>query len=141
MGNTGRSSPYPWGEPGPLEHETGLDENQAAFLQSLGEEVRNRNFDGQTAWMPVHMAETSGHSTGKSAMGAWITDWILSTRPGTFGTVTAGTATQLSDRYREVPKGPEEPLCVGAIAIQNSEASYTDDAWPQVWAELSDEEL
>jgi hypothetical protein len=44
------------------------------------------------------MAETSGYGTGKSAMGAWITDSMLSTRPGSIGTVTAGTATQLSER-------------------------------------------
>ena len=25
------------------------------------------------------MAETSGHGTGKSAMGAWLAGWILST--------------------------------------------------------------
>jgi|SRR6516164_6115795 hypothetical protein len=87
---------YPWGEPGPPEHETGPDENQVEFLKSLGEEVRKRNFDGHTAVMPVRMAETSGHGTGRSAMGVWITDWILSTRPGSIGTITAGTATQLS---------------------------------------------
>jgi hypothetical protein len=61
---------YSWGEPGSLEHETGPDENQAEFLTSLGEEVRKRNFDGHTAVMPVRMAETAGHGTGKSAMGA-----------------------------------------------------------------------
>ena len=30
-----------WGEPGPLERETGPDDNQREFLSSLGEEVRN----------------------------------------------------------------------------------------------------
>jgi hypothetical protein len=48
--------------------------------------------------MPIRMAETSGHGTGKSAMGAWIADWIMSTRPWSIGTVTAGTAAQLDQR-------------------------------------------
>lgn len=89
---------FPWGEPGPLEHETGPDDNQREFLASLGAEVRQRNFNGHDAVLPIRMAETSGHGTGKSAMGAWLASWILSTRPGSIGTVTAGTATQLSER-------------------------------------------
>lgn len=89
---------YPWGEPGPLEKETGPDDNQREFLLSLGKEVAARGFDGATPVMPIQMAETSGHGTGKSAMGGWITDWILSTRPHSIGTVTAGTATQLEAR-------------------------------------------
>src|SRR5215471_1446769 len=90
---------YPWGEPGtPLEHETGPDDNQREFLQSLGREVMQRGFDGIAPVLPVLMAETSGHGTGKSAMGGWITDWILSTRPHSIGTVTAGTSTQLEER-------------------------------------------
>lgn len=90
---------YPWGVPGStLEHETGPDDNQIEFLLSLGEEVRKRGFDGITPVMPIQMAESSGHGTGKSAMGAWITDWILGTRPHSIGTVTAGTFTQLESR-------------------------------------------
>lgn len=90
---------YPWGEVGgPLEHEDGPDENQREFLKALGTEVRARRFDGHTPVMPVRMAESSGHGTGKSAMGAWLANWILSTRPHSIGTVTAGTATQLEER-------------------------------------------
>jgi len=48
--------------------------------------------------MPVLMSESSGHGTGKSAMGAWIAWWLLSTRPHSIGTVTAGTYTQLDSR-------------------------------------------
>ncbi len=89
---------YPWGEPGELENETGPDENQAAFLRDLGSEAKARRFDGSTPVMPILMAENSGHGTGKSAMGAWIADWILSTRPFSVGTITAGTYTQLETR-------------------------------------------
>jgi len=90
---------YPWGEPGtPLAEEPGPDDNQREFLTALGEEVKARAFDGHTPVMPILMNETSGHGTGKSAMGGWIADWILSTRPDSIGTVTAGTNTQLQER-------------------------------------------
>ena len=90
---------YPWGEPGtPLEHESGPDDNQREFLTSLGHEVAARGFDGVSPVMPIQMAMTSGHGTGKSSMGGWITNWILSTRPHSIGTVTAGTASQLESR-------------------------------------------
>jgi hypothetical protein len=88
---------FPWGKE-PLAGEEGPDENQIEFLESLGEEVRRRNFNGHTPVMPILMTEASGHGTGKSAMGAWIAWWILSTRPGSRGTVTAGTYTQLESR-------------------------------------------
>lgn len=90
---------YPWGKPGTvLEHEPGPDDNQREFLLSLGEEVRKRKFDGLRPVMPIQMSESSGHGTGKSAMGAWLTDWVLSTRPHSIGTVTAGTYVQLENR-------------------------------------------
>ncbi len=90
---------YPWGEANtPLAGESGPDDNQREFLTSLGAEVRSRRFDGMTPVLPILMAESSGHGTGKSAMGGWLTDWILSTRPRSIGTVTAGTETQLKER-------------------------------------------
>jgi len=89
---------YPWGEPGSLESYEGPDDNQIEFLTSLGEEVKRRQFDGKNPVMPILMSETSGHGTGKSAMGGWLTNWIMSTRPFSIGTVTAGTFTQLKNR-------------------------------------------
>lgn len=89
---------YPWEQTGILQHETGPDDNQREFLESLGKEVIARGFDGSNPVLPIQMAETSGHGTGKSAMGAWLADWILSTRPHSMGTVTAGTAKQLEER-------------------------------------------
>lgn len=89
---------YPWGEPGELEHEDGPDNNQVEFLRSLRNEIQTRNFNGIDPVMPVRMAEASGHGTGKSAMGAWLCNWIMSTRPFSMGTVTAGTAQQLESR-------------------------------------------
>jgi hypothetical protein len=90
---------YQWGEPGTvLEQETGPDDNQREFLTALGKEVAARGFDGQIPVMPVQMAETSGHGTGKTALCGWVTDWILSTRPHSAGTITAGSYTQLETR-------------------------------------------
>jgi hypothetical protein len=101
---------YPWGE-GELAGFEGPDVNQAEFLKSLGEEVKKRAFDGHTGVEPIRMAETSGHGTGKSALGAWITNWIMSTRPWSIGTVTAGTATQLDERtWTEIRRWTE--LCI-----------------------------
>lgn len=90
---------FPWGEPDTLlERELGPDDNQKAFLNDLGAEVRARGFNGVDPVMPILMSMTSGHGTGKSAMGGWIAAWMLSTRPDCIGTVTAGTATQLKGR-------------------------------------------
>jgi hypothetical protein len=44
------------------------------------------------------MAVASGHGVGKSTVSAWITDWIMSTRPRAKGTITANTFQQLSTR-------------------------------------------
>lgn len=90
---------YPWGEKGgPLEKETGPDDNQIEFLNALGAEVRKRAFNGTDPVSPVRMNMTSGHGTGKSVMGAWLTNWIMSTRPMSQGTITAGTFSQLETR-------------------------------------------
>lgn len=90
---------WPWGEAGtPLEREEGPDDNQREFLEALGEEIRERGFDGVDPVMPIRMTETSGHGTGKSAMGGWLGGFMLSTRPDSIGTVTAGTGTQLETR-------------------------------------------
>lgn len=90
---------YPWNEPGgELEGQLGPDENQERFLYDLGKLVEDRGFKGTLPVMPILMTATSGHGTGKSVMGAWIADWILSTRPDSIGTVTAGTFTQLESR-------------------------------------------
>lgn len=89
---------YPWGEPGPLEHHTGPDEWQTEYLLELGRMVAERGFDGVNAVPAIRMARSSGHGIGKSTMAAWLTDWIMSTRPNSIGTVTANTFPQLSTK-------------------------------------------
>ena len=89
---------YPWKERGPLEEYAGPDDWQRELLEDIGREVRKRGFDGLNAVLPIRQAISSGHGIGKSTASAWITNWILSTRPHSQGTVTANTFPQLSSK-------------------------------------------
>lgn len=87
---------YPWGKPGTmLENHKGPDDWQREELEWIGQQVRERNFNGIDPVKPILSTTSSGHGTGKSTMAAWITDWIMSTRPHCMGTVTANTFSQL----------------------------------------------
>jgi len=85
---------YRW----PVKNEHGPDAIQCRFLTELGEQVRARRFDGIHTVMPIRMAISSGHGIGKSAIGAWLVHWVLSTRPNCRGTVTANTNDQLEKK-------------------------------------------
>jgi hypothetical protein len=89
---------YPWGEPGPLEDYTGPDGWQAELLNDIGRQVRARRFDGSTPVLPIRQAISSGHGIGKSTLAGMLTNWIISTRPMSVGTVTANTFTQLTTK-------------------------------------------
>lgn len=89
---------YPWREPGYLQDHDGPDVWQERFLKRLGEQVRQRGFNGHTPVAPIRFATSSGHGIGKSVMVAWLVDWIMSTRPHAQGTVTANTFTQLETK-------------------------------------------
>jgi len=87
---------WPWRQPGTfLEHHAGPDGWQKDFLIRLGAEVSKRGFDGITPVDPIRMAVASGHGIGKGVLSAWLTCWILATRPGCKGTITAGSWQQL----------------------------------------------
>jgi hypothetical protein len=90
---------YPWGIPGTaLANEEGPDVWQRELLEEIGEQVRERGFDGVNAVTPIREAVASGHGIGKSTIIAWIADWIRSTRPYSRGTVTANTFVQLETK-------------------------------------------
>jgi hypothetical protein len=56
---------------------------------------------------------SSGHGIGKSALTAWLADWIMSTRPHAQGTVTANTSTQLETKtWAQITKWTK--LCITA---------------------------
>lgn len=89
---------YPWGEPGPLEQQSGPDTWQTEELAWIGAQVTAHAFDGATAVPSIRAIYSSGHGIGKSTMQAWLVDWIMSTRPRCRGTITANTATQLDTK-------------------------------------------
>ena len=75
------------------------------FLSELGALVRARGFNGRVAVDALRFATASGHGIGKSAITAWLTDWIMSTRPFAKGIVTANTGEQLSTKtWAEIAK-------------------------------------
>jgi len=89
---------FPWGCPGLLSKHEGPDTWQRDFLTELGAEVKARGFDGHTPVNPIRMTRASGHGIGKSTMSAWVTLWVMSTRPRAKGTVTANTSAQLQTK-------------------------------------------
>lgn len=127
---------YSWGEPDTeLRDEPGPDANQIQFLTDLGTEVRKRRFNGRDPVMPILMAASSGHGTGKSVLGAWITNWILSTRPHSIGTVTANTYPQLESRtWAQVQRWTR--LCITGhwfhIRAQGVYAKAAPESWKVV---------
>ncbi len=81
-----------------FECEWGPDVWQCEFLEQLGVDIREHNFDGRNAVSPVRYVVSSGHGIGKSALSAWLVKFILDTRPFSVGTVTANTAPQLKSK-------------------------------------------
>ena len=74
------------------------DEWCCEFLDDLGRDIRQRNFDGQTAVDAIHYSTVSGHGIGKSTLVAWLIKFIMDTRPFAKGVVTATTAEQLKTK-------------------------------------------
>jgi hypothetical protein len=89
---------YPWGKPGPLEQFAGPDQWQVEVLEEIGAEVLKRDFRGFEPVAPLRESIASGHGIGKSTLVAWLVNWIMSTRPGCQGTVTANTVSQLETK-------------------------------------------
>src|ERR1700716_4049023 len=86
---------FPWGIPHtPLAGETGPEEWQRDVLIRLGNGLLDRHF-GEGDREAVRVAIASGHGIGKSALGAWILLWAMSTLHETRGVVSANTEGQL----------------------------------------------
>ena len=51
---------YPWGS-GQLEGFSGPDNWAVGFMEEVGQEVRDRRFDGHTAVDPIQFSTASGH--------------------------------------------------------------------------------
>jgi hypothetical protein len=95
--------PSPWNLIYPSKY--GPDAWACEFLDNLGRQVREHDFDGRTPVPAIMEAISSGHGIGKSAMVGWLVCWIMSTRPYAHGTVTATTSDQLSSKtWAEIAK-------------------------------------
>ena len=73
----------------------GPDEWQAEVLSDLGRLIKERPFNGKDPVEAVRMAISSGHGIGKSTLIAWLHWFLMITRKGAKGRVTANTFTQL----------------------------------------------
>lgn len=88
---------WPWGQKGTVcASMSGPDPVQERILIAVRDALKRRGrFDGRTPVAPIRMAVASGHGIGKSTLSAWITCWIMATRPGCKGKATAITFPQL----------------------------------------------
>ena len=85
--------------------EYGPDEWQCEQLHELGKKLRENPYDGRTPKQPHRESIVSGHGIGKSTLSAWLTKWIMDTRPYSKGTMTANTSAQLRTKtWAEVGK-------------------------------------
>ncbi len=57
----------------------GPDAWACELLTRIGTQVRDHGFNGTQAVRAIREAVVSGHGIGKSAMTAWLVDWIMST--------------------------------------------------------------
>lgn len=119
-----------------FDSEYGPDAWACELLDSIGRQVQERGFDGQTAVDAIQEAVTSGHGIGKSAMTGWLVDWIMSTRPFAQGTVTANTSTQLETKtWAQIAKWTK--MCVTAhwfnISMGRGSMKMTHKEHPEKW--------
>jgi hypothetical protein len=99
---------YPWGKAGtPLEHFEGPRQWQRDYLDEVTEHLKT-----QSSRMALDLdpemwrhGTASGRGPGKSALVAWLTHHMLSTRIGSTTIITANTEPQLKSRtFAEVTK-------------------------------------
>lgn len=99
---------YPWGQPGtPLERHKGPRAWQCDELNEMSEHIRTQKRREAIGLSPLmwRKATASGRGPGKSAMVAWLSHWLLSTRLGSTVVLTANTETQLKTKtFAEVKK-------------------------------------
>lgn len=140
---------YPWGSDPALQivklqpqyrqrftPEYGPDLWACEFLDDIGAQVKQRGFDGVHAVDAIRMAVASGHGVGKSALTAWLVNWIMSTRPFAKGIVTANTNEQLSSKtWAEISKWAKKSVTAPWWRISTGKASmkmcHVD--YPESW--------
>lgn len=124
---------FPWGEPGTsLQGFDAPDVWQRELLIELGNQVKERGFNGVDAVDPIQVAVSSGHGIGKSAFTAMVILWIMSTRPNCKGVVTANTGEQLKTKtMSELAKW--HALCITGHWFEMNTMSISHRAYPKSW--------
>lgn len=92
---------YPWGQPNtPLEHFKGPRTWQRDELIQLGEHIKSNEDRIKRGLMPevYRSAIKAGRGPGKSALFAWLTNWMMSVQIGSTTIATANTGGQLASK-------------------------------------------
>ena len=101
-------------------------------LERLRDEVIKNNFNGRDAVPSVNLAVASGHGIGKSAMTAWLVNWILDARYGAKGMVTANTGAQLKSKtWAEITKWGKKKITAHWWNFKAMEitSKFAPEAW------------
>jgi hypothetical protein len=86
---------YPWAEPfSPLAEHPGPDTWQTEILAYIRDNIGGRGLSAQGK--PLRIAVAGGVGPGKSAVGAWVVDWGMTTCVDTRVRITANTGPQIS---------------------------------------------
>ena len=104
----------------------GPDQWAIDILEQWGRDIRANAFDGKTAVAPLQYSVASGHGIGKSVLSAWVIKFIMDTRPGSKGTVTATTADQLRTKtWEELGKWHRMSLTAHRFDYRNGRGSMS----------------
>ena len=123
--------PEPWASRYP-NCKYGPDRWACEILDEVGRQVREHGFDGVHAVPALRFAMASGHGIGKSCLTAWLVIWIMATRPGAKGAVTANTASQLETKtWAEITKWLKRSLVADMFIIGKTsiQAKESPESW------------
>ena len=98
---------FPWGAKNtPLEHFTGPRKWQREVLQSIADHIKkNGDVAPGEMFKVLRSAISSGRGIGKSALVAWLTIWMVTTRIGSTTVISANSENQLrSITWAEITK-------------------------------------
>lgn len=122
---------YPWGKPGtPLENFKGPRAWQAEDLNEITAHLKAQRTAMELGILPEmwRKATASGRGPGKSALVAWLTAWMMSTRLGSTTIITANTEPQLKSRtFAEVTKW--NTMAINSHWFETSVLSMRPAAW------------
>jgi len=114
----------------------GPDEWACRMFDDIGEQCRQRGFDGKSPVLPQRHAVSSGHGIGKSAFTAMLCHWIMSTRPFCKGVVTANTAEQLASKtWAEIAKWNKRCITGHWFSVTTGKGAMrmTSRQYPEAW--------